>query len=169
MSEPGQGRATQAQEDIRIARKKLYNDVNLHANITGPPPPLEAVNASATLNALGSPFGSGGGYKIDPEALAVHIRTLQAILVRSMTQREKLERAAGAATPPSHDLPAEAQAIAARNSIATAMRENEDIAKYTEGLIDALEKAMSTYAEHENTIRQKFNTAQGDSEQLFRK
>lgn len=169
MSEPEQDRATRAKEDIIIAQKQRYNDVNLHASATGPPPPLEAVNASATLNALGSPFNGGTGYKIDPEMLAKHIGTFEIILEHSKEQREKLQRAAAAATPPSHDLPAAAQALAARSSLVTAACENDDIAVYAEGLIDALKKAKSTYSEHEDTTSQKFNTARGDSNLLFRK
>lgn len=165
MGEP-ERRLTRAEEDIIIAQKQRDSDANLRANVAGPQPPPEAVNAGA---ALGSPFG-GAGYKIDPEALAAHIRTFESIRDRSIVQRRKLMDAAQAATnPPSLDEPAVNQAKSAAISIGVAADENQAIVEYAQGLIDALRKANGTYVQQDDDARGVFKSAQGDSNPLFRK
>lgn len=163
----GEPRESKAEQDISIQIKEDRRDRELR-KATGQPEPERNI-----FDRLGAGFGAassgGGGYQIEPEALDSLIRKFEDIHDRCAAQRDKLMSAAALATPPSPDEPAVNQARAARKSLMTAASENEGLATYAQGLVDALRKANGTYQQNEADTRHALNATQAGTGELFEK
>jgi hypothetical protein len=120
---------------------------------------------------LGLPVSSapGTGYRLDPDGLAAQIRTFEDLRDRSVALQNKLRQAKASATPPSPDPPAVTHAQAAADSLIQAAADNESMAEYAQGLIDALRKANGTYVQHEQDTSGVFAAHQDNANPLFRK
>ncbi|OZM73207.1 hypothetical protein CFN78_10070 [Amycolatopsis antarctica] len=99
-----------------------------------------------------TPTGSttGGGYTLDPEALAAKITEFEAIRDRIADRSDDLKRAAERVEPPSLDAPAIGQADATRRSLLVAAEHAGAMREYAQSFIDALRKANGTYVTQED-------------------
>lgn len=106
-----------------------------------------------------------GGYKFDAETMSAKIRDFDDLKHEIDDKWTQLQFAAQAATPPSFDTPAVAQAKATRDSILKAADHNLAMSKYAKSLLDGLHRANGTYVAHDEDVATTFK-AGSDSGQL---
>jgi hypothetical protein len=101
-----------------------------------------------------------GGYTFDAETIAAKIREFEALKEQIERLGRDLQNAGNAATPPSFDQPAVAQAEAAKTSIGTkAVEHNMALQQYAQSLLDGLHKANGTYVTRDEDTAGLFGTS----------
>jgi hypothetical protein len=105
-----------------------------------------------------------GGYKFDAETIAAKIRDFEDLKFQIDLKYQELESARDAATPPSFDTPAVAQAEATQASIDKAAEHNKAMSIYMQSLLDGLHKANGTYVAHEEDAAGTFKSGSSSGE-----
>lgn len=116
-----------------------------------------------TLFALAGGAGvQGGGYRLDPNELAVHIQRFERIEDRIHHQKAKWQRALAHASPPSADPPAVRQAKRTRESIEIAIRSHTAKLERIHDFINSMKKAHGGYQIMEDETTDVYRKASKD-------
>lgn len=156
-------RRARAEGEIGDAARRESNDELTRYGRGQTDPGTPGVGASAAL-VSGPISGMGGGYDLDPDELAAHIRRFERIAERIEGQRSKWRRALEHATPPSADSPATRQATRTRESIEIAMEAHTAKLERMNKFINKMKRAHGGYQVQEEEAQASFGGRGGRDE-----
>lgn len=139
-------------------RARVQENYRLGRPETGPG---LGATASGTMFGL---TGSGGGYNLNPDELAAHIKRFEALADRIANQTARWKQAAFHANPPSGDPPALRQAKATRRSCEIGMDSNQAKLRRATEFIDAMKRAHGGYQVMEDDTADTMRTSDSGAE-----